>query len=322
MSKKLFLVINPKSGAATLGNHLIDILEIFGIWNYEVSIHITRFGGDAEIVIAERASDFDLIVCCGGDGMINEAFSALSSLENAPPLGIIPSGTTNDFAFSLALPTNPIAAANTICTGTEFLCDCGTVNGRVFAYVAAFGLFTNVTYETPQESKNLLGRTAYILEAIRSLPEYAPYEIKLESAEGSFEGEYILGMITNTVSIGGLRTFFSSIAELNDGYLEVTLVKAPKTFADFQKAMAILTKATPLETEITDFLTVVRTKHLSITSKEDISFTLDGEEGGVYQNLVIEVIPHAVSVIIDNEYSIQSESDILLSRRIKRNRRD
>lgn len=321
LPKKLLLIINPKSGVTSIKNTLIDILEVFGIWNYSVSVHLTRFSGDAIGVITERAHEYDLIVCCGGDGTINEAFSALSHLKDAPPLGIIPCGTTNDFAYSLSIPTDPIAAANTICAGTEFSCDCGSLNGRAFSYAAAFGLFTNVTYETPQESKNLLGRTAYFLEAIKSLPAYSPYTMKIENEDGIYEGEYILGMITNTVSIGGLRSFFSSIAELDDGYLEVTLVKAPKTFADFQKAIAILTKTTPLETEITDFLTVVRAKKLHITSDDDIPWTLDGEEGGVFRDITIEVVPNAVKIMVDEEHIKLSSESSAGSRVIKKPKR-
>lgn len=301
MKKKLLLIINPRSGTTAIGSSILDILEIFGLWNFDVTVHITRYSSDATNTILERAKEFDVIVCCGGDGTVNEAFSALSKIKDAPPLGIIPCGTTNDFAYSLAIPTDPIAAANTICSGKTFKCDCGSLNGKVFAYVAAFGLFASVTYETAQEAKNILGRTAYVLEAIRSLPEYTTHNIKLESDEGSFEGEYFLGMITNTVSVGGFRSIFSSIAELNDGFLEVTLVKAPKTFADFQKAMSILTKVTPLETEVSDFLTVFHTKKLHITSNDDIPWSLDGEEGGVFKDLTIEVIPNAVTILTDVE---------------------
>ena len=301
MPSKLLLIINPKSGTSAIRGSVIDILDVFGMWNYDVSVHITRFNGDAIEVINERAAEFDLIVVCGGDGTVNEAFSALSGIKNAPRLGIIPCGTTNDFAYTLSLPTDPIAAANIICNGIPFHCDCGKLNGRVFSYAAAFGLFTSVTYETPQISKNLLGRTAYLLEAIRSLPMNTAHSITVSSDEGVFEGEYILGMITNTVSIGGIRSLFSSIAQLNDGYLEVTLLKTAKTFADVQKAMSILARITPLETLNSDFLTVFRTKKLHISSTENISWTVDGEEGGTYKDLTIEAIPNAVTIMIGED---------------------
>jgi len=298
LRRRLLLIINARSGTAAIKNRLLDVLELFVLWEYDVTVHTTQRKGDAARQIRDRAADFDLVVCCGGDGTVNESFSALSSIQNPPPLGIIPCGTTNDFAHSLSIPTDPIDAAQTICSGKPFMCDCGLFGSQVFTYAAAFGLFTNVTYETPQGNKNILGRAAYVIEAIKNLPTYTPYRIKLDCEQGSFEGEYILGMITNTVSIGGFRNIFQTVAKLDDGLLEVTLIKLPRTLADYQKVVNILVGIDRMEPSISDFLTVVSTKRARITSGEEISWTLDGEEGGIHSEIDIEVLPHTVPVII------------------------
>ena len=305
MKRRLLLIINARSGTASIKNRLLDIIELFVIWEYDVTVHTTLRKGDAADHIRNRAADFDLIVCCGGDGTVNEAFSALSSMKNPPPLGLIPSGTTNDFAHSLSIPTNPIDAAQVICSGKPFICDCGRFGDQIFTYAAAFGLFTNITYETPQESKNILGRAAYVLEAIKNLPSYSPYRLRLDCEQGSFEGDYILGMVSNTVSIGGFRNFFQTVAELDDGLLEVTLVKMPRTLADYQKVINVLLGIDRVESSTLDFLTFVTTKKARITSEELISWTLDGEEGGIHNDIDIEVIPSAVPVIISKEAVIR-----------------
>ena len=297
MNRRLFLVLNPRSGRASVKRRITDIIEVFGAEEYEVTVHVTRHKGDAADRIRERGMNFDLIVCCGGDGTVKESFEALSFMPNAPPLGIIPTGTTNDYANSLSMPNDPVEAARTICNGTPFDCDCGMLGGQVFAFAAAFGIFTDITYETPQANKNQLGRAAYILEAIKNLPSYSPYHITADCEQGRFEGEYILGMVTNTISIGGFKNIFLPVAKLNDGLLELTLLKAPKTLADYQQIANILLGMERVGAVPSDMLTVVSTDRVHIKSSDSISWTLDGEEGGAYDETIVEALPCAVSVI-------------------------
>ena len=304
MKRKLFLIINARSGTAAIKNKLLDVLETFVLWNFEVSVHITMRQGDAMEQISKRARDFDVIVCCGGDGTINESFSALSSMSDPPPLGLIPSGTTNDFSHTLSIPDDPIEAVEIICSGKPFACDCGLFGSRIFTYSAAFGVFTNVPYETPQEQKNLLGRAAYALEAIKNIQAFSPFNIRAECKQGVFEGEYILGMITNTKSIAGFRNVFTDIAKLDDGLMEVTLVKNPKTFSDFQTVLNVLTGIERLSPVQSDFLTVFSTGELDIQSDDPIPWTLDGEEGGILGNVGLKVLPKAVSVMVKQDFSL------------------
>ncbi len=310
MKRRLFLIVNPKSGTASIKNRILDIIETFVLWDFEVTVHTTTGPGDAAKQIKERAMDFDQIVCCGGDGIINEAFSSLAFMPDAPPLGLIPTGTTNDFSHSLMIPTDPLSAVRTVCEGTSFDSDCGLFGERVFTYAAAFGLFTNVTYETPQKQKNLLGRAAYVLEAIKNLPSYTPYHLEIDCDQGHFEGEYILGMITNTVSIGGFRKLFHNIAELDDGLLEVTLIKLPKKLADYQKVINVLIGTDHFDYSNSDFLTVISTNELRLKSKENIAWTLDGEEGGIQNDVVIKVLPNAVRVTVAKDSNPKHVDDI------------
>lgn len=117
----------------------------------------------------------DLIVCSGGDGTLNEAISGMLSLEQSPLLGYIPSGSTNDFASSLKIPRDMYKAAKDIIGGYPFAVDIGRFcENRYFAYIAGFGAFTEVSYLTPQDKKNWLGRNAYMLEGVKSLAGLKP----------------------------------------------------------------------------------------------------------------------------------------------------
>lgn len=169
MGKKLLFVYNPKAGKAGIKSKLADILDIFAGAGYEITILPTRKRDDARAAVAGRSRDYDLVVCSGGDGTLDEAVTGMIQSGFQTPIGYIPAGSTNDFGGSLALPKNMVEAARTIVEGKNFACDVGSFNEDIFVYIAAFGLFTDVSYETGQEMKNMLGHMAYILEGMKRL---------------------------------------------------------------------------------------------------------------------------------------------------------
>ena len=158
--KKLFLVMNPCSGKKRANKVLAEIIDVFNRADYEVTAYMTAARGDATRAAAERAADFDRIVCIGGDGTLNEVIAGLHEVGQQTPIGYIPAGSTNDFANSLGLPKDLLDAARLAATGEPRKLDIGSFNGRCFSYVASFGAFTRTSYATPQGMKNALGHVA------------------------------------------------------------------------------------------------------------------------------------------------------------------
>ena len=228
MQKKLLFFVNPKAGHSEIRGSLMQVIQIFTAGGYEVTVHPTSAPRDLTRQIEKRAADFDLVVCTGGDGTLNEAVSGLMQLPPSarPPLGYIPGGTVNDVARTLGLSMDPILAAQDIVTGREFPIDVGAFGeNRWFVYVAAFGLFTGVSYQTPQEDKQVLGRLAYFLHGVKALGEDKPIRARVEFDAQALELDVLDGLVCSTTSVGGVLALDSLGISLNDGQSELLLVR-------------------------------------------------------------------------------------------------
>ncbi|HIT88913.1 MAG TPA: YegS/Rv2252/BmrU family lipid kinase [Candidatus Merdenecus merdavium] len=296
--KKMLFVFNPKAGKALIKNRLLEIIDLFVKEGYEVTTHPTQAYLDAFDVVKERGAEYDLVVCSGGDGTLDEVVSGMMHLEERIPIGYIPAGSTNDFANSLKLPKNMIKAANTIMKGKRFSCDIGSFNDSFFVYIAAFGIFTDVSYETKQELKNILGHLAYLLEGVKRLYGIKSYHLKAEYEDQEIEGDFIYGMITNSISVGGFKNMTGKNVKLNDGVFEVTLIQRPANPIELQEIITSLMTAEVKSNNIYSF----KTSHLKITSDMDIPWTLDGEYGGEHIEVDIKNENHAVDIMVDPKY--------------------
>ena len=205
VAKKMLFVFNPKAGKGKIKTHLLDIVDIFSSHNYEIIIRSTQAPRDAYEKAKEYADSVDLIVCSGGDGTLDEVVTGIMEVDSSVPIGYIPAGSTNDFANSLFMPKNMIRVAEMIMAEELYHCDIGRFNQKTFAYVAAFGLFTDVSYETDQDLKNVLGHVAYVLEGVKRLFDIKSYHMKVSSEEVQVEDDFIVGMITNSRSVGGFK---------------------------------------------------------------------------------------------------------------------
>lgn len=253
---------------------------------YEVTIFSTQKEGDARSRIKENAGKFDIVVCSGGDGTLNEVTDGLMTLEKPPLCGYIPAGTVNDFAHSFKLPTDMVEAAKVAITGTPFLCDIGELNGDCFDYIAAFGAFTQVSYETSQITKNILGKLAYFFEGVKKLPTIRKYNISVTMSDDYFEDEIIYGMITNSFSVGGFLSLFDDNVALDDGKLEAFFIKAPKNVIEFQVIInALLTSDVNCK-----YFYYYHVDKINVSCDEKIAWTVDGEFGGEFCNA--EIIVH------------------------------
>ena len=290
--KKLLFAINPHAGKGEIKTKALEVIDLFVHDGYEVTVHTTQRRREITHLLAGRAALYDLIVCCGGDGTLNETIDGLMRCAQRPPLGYIPAGTVNDFASSLGISKNILQAAHTILQGVPFACDIGSFGARYFSYIAAFGAFTDVAYQTPQQSKNMLGRAAYFLEGIRRLPSIHPYHMKLTHDSGEIEGDFLFGMVSNALSVGGFKLRSPEI-RMNDGLLELLLVRDPKNAAE---ATAIIGAVLGRDFS-SPYITTLRTKQLSISAAEAVPWTLDGEFGGKVETVQIENHHAAITVL-------------------------
>ena len=295
--KKLLFVVNGHSGKGQIKNKLLDIIDIMIKEGYHVQVHTTQEREDATKVVREQAKYYDLVVCSGGDGTLDEAVTGMMQSEVRTPLGSLPAGRTNDFANSLEIPKDMIQAAKTAVLGVPFSCDVGEFNGDYFIYVAAFGIFTDVSYATSQELKNALGHVAYILEGAKRLHTIKSYHMRVEYDGNEIEGDFLLGMITNSTSVGGFKNMTGKDVKLDDGMFEVTLIHKPKNIIELNTIIASLTN---LKDE-TDLIDSFRADSVKFYSEEEIPWTLDGEFGGDHKEVQIKDHCKAVDIMINEK---------------------
>jgi YegS/Rv2252/BmrU family lipid kinase len=284
--KKLLFVFNRFAGKGQVSGKVGEIIDIFVKNGYEVTAHPTQKRRDGYRKIRDMSDDFDLVVCSGGDGTLDEAVTAM--MQRAPqkrvPIGYIPAGSTNDFANSLHIPVHLLDAAETAVNGVEFRCDVGHFNDQVFVYVAAFGLFTDVSYETKQELKNVLGHLAYVLEGAKRLYNIPSYRLKVVHDDEVIEGEFIYGMVTNSKSVGGFKNIIGKNVVFDDGEFEVTLIKMPKNPLELNEIIAALL----IEQIDTVHMYTFKARELYVECEgKEMPWTLDGEYGGTHDAVTI-----------------------------------
>ncbi|NBL00073.1 MAG: diacylglycerol kinase family lipid kinase [Erysipelotrichia bacterium] len=294
MKKKLLFILNATAGKATIKNKLYDITDIFIKYDYEVSIHPTQAKNDAYLYSLENIDDYDLIVCSGGDGTLNEVIHAYMEKQAKQPFAYIPTGTTNDFATTINLSKNPITCAKQIMEGSLSAIDIGEINSLPFVYIAAFGFFSDVSYTTSQASKNILGHSAYVLEGMKQFMNMKEYPLKISYDENVIEDSFCYGMITNTLSVGGIHFFNEQDIDLDDGYFECLFIKRPNNPLDLQQLLqAFISK----DVRKCSRVTIFKAKNIVIESEQPLAWTIDGEYGGTMQKSVIKNHQGALKII-------------------------
>lgn len=292
--KKLLLIINPVAGRNQAQADLFKMVRVFAEHDCEVTVYPTRGPQDCTRKVLADAGRFDLVVCCGGDGTLNEMVSGMMQREDPVPMGYIPLGSTNDFAASLHLPSHVEEAALRCVEGTAFHMDVGSLNDRYFNYIAAFGAFTEASYATPQQIKNALGHLAYILEGVKSLGRLQPIHVRITADGESFEEDYLFGAVTNTVSLGGVLRLDPSRVLLDDGMYELLLVKNPQNPTEAQAMLSALM----LQNYDGPLVRMLRASDILFESNHEISWTIDGEFGGSFSTTHILNNKNAVTLMV------------------------
>ena len=303
--EKLLFIYNPNAGTGKIRNSVSEILERLSDAGYRLSVFPTSKQGDASDFAFKHCSKYDYLVASGGDGTLNEVvngmMAALLAGKKVPKLGYIPAGTVNDFASSLEIPKSVGHAIDVLINGVEKPTDIGSfcvgssekLHG-FFTYVAAFGAFTDVAYETPQETKNVIGKAAYFLEGIKRLQYIRPYHIKVTYDDTTIEDDFIYGMVSNSKSVGGFKGITGPNVYLDDGKFDAILIKSPRNPVELQ---SIINSMINME-KTTDSLYHFHAGKISFSSNEKIQWTLDGESGGAHNEVVINDHMQALNIIV------------------------
>ncbi|MBP3414403.1 MAG: diacylglycerol kinase family lipid kinase [Clostridia bacterium] len=291
--KKALLIVNPFAGKNRAKGGLLDIVRILNRGRYAVTTLVTEYRGHAT-VIAQGAKNWDIIICFGGDGTLNEVITGMLRGGCRIPLGYIPAGSTNDFANSLRLSKNIKEAARDIVMGQPTPVDVGMFGDKYFTYVASFGAFTKASYATPYQAKKALGHAAYVLEGVKEIPEIRAERASFSTPEGDFEGEYIWGAVANTTSIGGVVTIAPKVVRLDDGKFELLLIRKPNSVNELNQCIiSMLTQN--YDCDLIDFIS---TDRVTVTSGKLFNWTLDGEKVRGQNIIEVKNIKHAIDIVI------------------------
>lgn len=293
--KKALLIVNPVAGKKKAKTTLLGVISELQKGDMTVTVKLTNERGHA-VRLAEAARDegFDIVICFGGDGTLNETISGLQKSGAKLPLGYIPAGSTNDFATSMKLPGVPSKAAAVIASGEEKQIDIGCFNGdRFFTYIAAFGVFTAASYNVPQDIKNVLGHLAYLLEGVREIGNIRSYHVKIESDDGVIEDDFLFGSISNSTSVAGIVKLKSELVDISDGLFEIGLIPVPKTVAELNKIITALTTSNFSKGGMLFY----KASKVIVTCNEPLDWTLDGEHAMSNGTVVIENLNNAIKLL-------------------------
>lgn len=296
LKKELLLIVNPCSGRAKMHTELLKVIEILSAADFSVTVYPTKFRGDAtDYVSTLEGNQFEIVVVCGGDGTLNEVITGLMINKNLNiKLGYIPSGTLNEWSSGLGISRNIETAAKDIVNGVETKLDIGRFDDKYFSYTASFGAFTSASYSAPQQVKNVLGQAAYFFEGIKSLGGIKPYHLKFTHENGSVEGDFLFGAVSNSLSVGGIVKYDKNTVALNDGQFEVLLIRNPDNILKLQPMIDGILKHDFTKEGMCFFCT----KKLTIETEQDVSWTLDGEYAPGKNKMEIENLHNAITFIL------------------------
>ena len=291
--KKLLFILNPYAGMRKANKLLPEILDIFNKAGYDVICRVTSGTGDCTVQVERLAKEMDLVVCAGGDGTLNETITGMLRCGADIPIGYIPAGSTNDFASSLKLSSNILQAARDIVEGEPIRYDVGRFGARYFSYVASFGAFTRASYSTPQNIKNALGHTAYLLEGISELSQIKPVHLRFALENRIIEDDFIFGAISNSTSVGGILTLDPRQVDMGDGMFELLLVRMPRDLTELAECI----KAVQTQQYNCSVITFLPTSHVTVTADPNMNWTLDGEKETGHESVEVANLHHAIRLM-------------------------
>ncbi|MCL1903628.1 MAG: YegS/Rv2252/BmrU family lipid kinase [Oscillospiraceae bacterium] len=288
-TKKLLLIINPNAGKMKANSTLLELVSKFSSCNYEVTVFPTEKKSDAEKKVVKCGEGYDLVVCYGGDGTLSETVNGIARLDSPPIFSFVPSGTANDFAATVGMPSDIGEAVNKIVNGKNHPLDIGKLyhkhtSGKYFVYIAAFGLFTSVAYTVPQDMKKAFGQLSYVMEGIKQAIDVTSYKMTIEWGDKVIKDDFVIGLITNTTSVAGMFKLDKSKVKLDDGEFELLLVKNPNNPILLSKIIMDLS----VQRFDPNYVIFERAAKVKIRCDEAVAWCLDGENGGMYKSVTVE----------------------------------
>ena len=291
--KKCLLIVNPVAGRKSIQKNIPQIVRIFMDAGYLVTTAVTAAKGEAEVLTREYAASHDLIVAAGGDGTLNEVVSGLAHVGITVPVGYIPCGSTNEFATAQQLPTDILAAARSVANGGVRALDLGKFGDHIFCGSAIFGAFSWMAYTTDQELKNRLGMGAYVLDGAFDPSMLKPWHMKITIGGVPHEDEYIFGAISNAESLAGILHYPEGFVALNDGLLEVLLIRMPKNFTEWQQ---VLHSIYARQIDACPLINLAQASNVWVDNPDGLLWSLDGESSGAFQTAHVSVLPGALKL--------------------------
>ncbi len=291
--KHLLLILNPTSGTRKAARNLADIVSVFNRAEYDTHVYVTACRGDAVKEVYQLGASMDTIVCCGGDGTLNETVTGVIEAGLDVPIGYIPSGSTNDFANSLHLSGDVVQAAEQIVSGTPAVYDVGKFGNRYFTYIASFGAFTKASYTTPQNIKNTLGHMAYVLEGMQELTALRPEHICMELDGETVEDDFLFGAVCNSTSVGGILKLKPDLVDMADGRFEILLIRAPRDLQELHECVMALHN----QTYNCGMITFRNAGSIHVTGNPSMAWSLDGEKADGRNEIMIENLHKRITLI-------------------------
>ena len=286
--KRARIIYNPTSGRELFKKELPDVLKRLEQAGYETSAHATTGVGDATVaarIAVERK--YDVVIAAGGDGTINEVINGIAEQKHRPKLGVIPVGTTNDFARALNIPRNIQKAVSVIVDNHSKLLDIGRVNDQYFINIAGGGKLTELTYEVPSKLKTILGQLAYYLKGIEMLPSLRPTKVQIEYDGKWFEDEIMLFLVSNTNSVGGFEKLAPN-AEMDDGLFDLLILRKAN-LAEFVRVASMALRGAHLEDSLIFY---TRANRIKVHTEEKMQLNIDGEYGGLLPGEFVNLYRH------------------------------
>ncbi|ASA25618.1 diacylglycerol kinase [Paenibacillus donghaensis] len=291
------LIYNPTSGREEMKKRLADILDRLDMGGIEASCHATSGEGDATLAAADAVErGYDLIIAAGGDGTLNEVINGMAEKPNLPPLGVLPLGTTNDFARAMGIPKHWEDSCDLILRQQSRLIDLGKANDRYFINIAGGGSLTELTYEVPSKLKTMMGQLAYYLKGIEKMASLSPTELIIRAnGQEVIHDEFMLFLIANTNSVGGFERLAPD-ARIDDGLLDVIAVKKCN-LAEFIRLVSLAIRGEHLQDKKVVYF---RTDAMDVISPDNVQLNLDGELGGTLPGR-FRILPSHLRIFAQNQ---------------------
>ncbi len=289
--KKIALVYNPVSGAGTFKKRLDYYIDAFQRRGMLLIPYRTQKDNYKDFYDFIDTASPEGVIAAGGDGTLSEVVNLMMAQKNKLPIGIIGSGTSNDFASYLRINEDLEDYFDAIYNGKTRSVDLGYADGKYFINVASAGILTSVAHEVAPRLKNSLGKMAYYLKGLGEIPKFRSIPLHIEANGKSYDEEVFLFVVINSATVGSMKNVGTNV-KIDDGKLDFLAVKKcsvkdfMKLFKDLVRGKSITGKKGAIHISSEEFF---------ISSTEDVKSDLDGEAGPNLP-LKIKTVHNAISV--------------------------